>query len=623
MADRNPQFSVLGSLLVDHGVVDIKQLSYAKRVQSKLATPRPLPEILADLYGIDRETIFSVLRARRTELRLGELFVELGHLQPEELEQALQLQQQSGETKIRLGEILTRHHFVSEETLIDVLALHLGVDAEEVRPNAIRADELPRLPLNFCKEHGLAPLRVEGSHVVVAFADPTSTRALRAAEKIYGAGHVKPVIARAEEIREALAVASGESQSAKKVSVRGDEVVRLVEKLIQDAADRHASDIHIEPRRDRLTIRFREDGVLVPYRDLPPEVTGHLTSRIKVLCEADIAERRRHQGGRFFFKYGEQEIDLRVSMYVTVHGEKIVLRLLNNDRKLLSLRQIGMGGRMLSHFREGALELPSGVVLITGPTGSGKTTTLYSCVEEIRNEETSIITAEDPVEYVIDGISQCSINPAIDLSYEETLRHIVRQDPDVIVIGEIRDTFSAEIAIQAALTGHKVLTTFHTEDTIGGLLRLLNMDIEAFLVSSTVVSVVAQRLLRRICDECAESYEPTAADIRRLGYSGNALDAGDFRRGRGCSACRQTGFRGRIAAFELLVLDTAVRDAILARKTSHQIRTISRESTGLVSLLEDGVTKAAAGLTTISEVVRMLPRLDTPRPLSELRRLVS
>jgi type IV pilus assembly protein PilB len=277
---------------------------------------------------------------------------------------------------------------------------------------------------------------------------------------------------------------------------------------------------------------------------------------------------------------------------------------------------------MLEYFREGALELPSGVVLVTGPTGSGKTTTLYSCIAEIQDDETSIITAEDPVEYMIDGIAQCSINPAIDLSYEETLRHIVRQDPDVIVIGEIRDTFSAEVAIQAALTGHKVLTTFHTEDTIGGLLRLLNMDIEAFLVSSTVVSVLAQRLLRRICDECAVPYQPTPADLRRLGYANDALRSGNFRQGVGCEACRHTGFRGRIAVFELLVLDAAVRDALLMRKTSHDIRTISRESSGLVSLLEDGIAKSAAGFTTIGEIVRMLPRLDKPRPLAELKRLV-
>lgn len=395
----------------------------------------------------------------------------------------------------------------------------------------------------------------------------------------------------------------------------------IVDGMLRAAIDRRASDIHIEPRKDRLCVRFREDGVLNSFRDFPLSVVTPITSRLKVLCNADITEHRRHQGGRFYFQNGDERIDLRVSIYVTVYGEKIVLRLLNHDRRLVSLDTIGMGARMLERFREEAVDTPSGVVLITGPTGSGKTTTLYSCINAIRNDETSIITAEDPVEYMIDGISQCSINPAIDLSYEETLRHIVRQDPDVIVIGEIRDGFSAEVAIQAALTGHKVLTTFHTEDTIGGLLRLLNMDIEAFLVSSTVVSVLAQRLLRHVCDHCAEDYTPTPADLRRLGYSGDALRAGRFRHGRGCEACRQTGFSGRVPIFELLILDTPVRDAILARATSHQIRSISRESSQLVSLLEDGIASAAGGLTTISEVIRTLPRLGPPRPLSELRRM--
>jgi type IV pilus assembly protein PilB len=281
-----------------------------------------------------------------------------------------------------------------------------------------------------------------------------------------------------------------------------------------------------------------------------------------------------------------------------------------------------MAPRMIERFVEDALERPSGVILVTGPTGSGKTSTLYSCVNHINRPETSIITAEDPVEYVIEGIGQCSLNPAIDLTYEETLRHIVRQDPDVIVIGEIRDTFSAETAIQAALTGHKVLTTFHTEDSIGGLLRLLNMEIEAFLVSSTVVSVLAQRLLRRVCERCASEVEASASELRRLGYLAKEFQGAGLRRGRGCETCRYTGYRGRIAVFELLVLDEPVRDAVLHRGTAYEIRRVSRESSGLLSLLEDGIVKAARGVTTLEEVLRTLPRLDAPRPVNELRRLL-
>jgi type IV pilus assembly protein PilB len=288
-----------------------------------------------------------------------------------------------------------------------------------------------------------------------------------------------------------------------------------VNSLIRAAISEDISDIHLEPGKDRLRVRFRQDGVLVPYKEFALDLVSGLTNRIKILAGADIAERRRHQDGRILYEDDDGPIDLRVSIYATVHGEKIVLRLLNRRRTLVALDDLGIAPRVLSRFREEALLTPSGVVLVTGPTGSGKTTTLYAGIAEINDIHTCIVTAEDPVEYLIDGISQCSINSKIQLTYEETLRHIVRQDPDVIVIGEIRDRFSADTAIQAALTGHKVLTTFHTEDSIGGLLRLLNMEIEAFLISSTVVSVVAQRLLRRVCDDCAEDHVPTRLHRRR------------------------------------------------------------------------------------------------------------
>ena len=315
-------------------------------------------------------------------------------------------------------------------------------------------------------------------------------------------------------------------------------------------------------------------------------------------------------------------MDIRVSIYATIHGENIVMRLLNNREALMSVKDIGMTPRMLELLLRDALDAPSGVVMVTGPTGSGKTTTLYAAVNYLNDANTSIITAEDPVEYVIDGISQCSINAKINVSYADTLKHIVRQDPDVIVIGEIRDTFSAEVAINAALTGHKVLTTFHTEDSIGGLIRLLNMNIEAFLISSTVVSVVAQRLVRRVCPRCAEDHVLTPHELARLGYQPAEAAGLTFKRGRGCPACRHMGYRGRVAVFELLVLNELVRDAVLSRKTAYEIRRVCIEASGLVTLVEDGIAKAAAGLTTFEEIIRQLPRLSRPRPIGELRRLL-
>jgi type IV pilus assembly protein PilB len=281
-----------------------------------------------------------------------------------------------------------------------------------------------------------------------------------------------------------------------------------------------------------------------------------------------------------------------------------------------------MARRMLQKFRDDALSSPSGIIVVTGPTGAGKTTTLYSCVNHLNDLEASIITAEEPVEYLIDGISQCSINPKIGLTFTETLRHIVRQDPDIIVMGEVRDTFSAETAIQAALTGHLVLTTFHTEDTVGGLLRLLNMGIEAFLVASTVTGMLAQRLLRRICPHCAAPYTPTPDEYRRLGYTHGDLAGANLQIGHGCPVCRFTGFTGRVGIFELLTLNDDVKEALLARKTVQEIRRLSIETSGLVTLFEDGIAKAARGEVSLPEVLRRLPRAVKPRPLHELRRLL-
>ena len=347
-----------------------------------------------------------------------------------------------------------------------------------------------------------------------------------------------------------------------------------------------------------------------------------LTSRLKIMSNANITEKRRHQGGRITFEQNGNNFDLRASFYVTIHGEKIVLRVLNKMNQLVSIDNIGMQPRMLKKFIDDVIDIPSGVMIVTGPTGSGKTTTVYSCIQHLSTPQISIITAEEPVEYVMEGIGQCSINPAINLTFEETLRHVVRQDPDIIVIGEIRDNYSADIAVHAALTGHKVLTSFHTEDSISGLIRLMNMDIEAFLISSTVVCVVAQRLLRKVCPECGIPFKPSTENLKRLGYSIKDIKEFTFKKGTGCAHCRYTGYRGRIAAFELLVLNEFVREAILKHKSSYEIRKISVETSGLVTLLEDAFFKAAMGITTVEEVLRCVPKLIEPRSLPEIKRLL-
>ena len=614
--------SALATLFIKEGYLTADQLVYARKVQAKLATPATLLHVLQELQFVTPDQVRQTLHTNHVSVRLGDLLVELELLRAADLEAALALQK-STQPKKKLGEILVEEHFIEARRLAEILAFQLGFIY--VEPNFADLDHnlLAQGPRKSYAEHLFLPVARHENQVVVAFADPLDTRARGVAERIFGKDQLVAIATKAA-IQEALALLARGVNHPKIAVANDNTVVGMVNALFEAAVQEKASDIHIEPMKDRLRVRLRCDGILIPHKEFRKELAAPITGRIKVLAGADIAEKRRHQDGRILYEDPQRgcTIDMRVSFYITIHGEKIVLRLLNKQAQMLDLAEVGMAPKMLERFRNDALDTPTGVILITGPTGSGKTTTLYSCINTLNDVHTCIVTAEEPVEYVIDGILQCSINPKINVTFDDTLRHIMRQDPDVIVLGEIRDRLSAETAIQAALTGHKVLTTFHTEDSIGGLLRLLNMNIEAFLISSTVVCVVAQRLLRAVCLHCAEPYVPTPAELRRLGYSTTDLQEATAQMGRGCSLCRFTGYQGRIAAFELLVLDEMVKDAILARRTSHEIRRISLASSGLVTLLEDGLVKAARGLTSYQEVLHNLPRLTKPRPLRELRRLL-
>ncbi len=546
--------------------------------------------------------------------------MELGHISKDDMELALKIQAETTPQR-RLGEVLIERRLIDERTLIEVLSLQLGFVHIELDAVEIDLELFAKAPAKWYESYHFLPIRLEGDLPLIAFADPLDENDKDAAEQVFGTGFI-PAIARDSAIQQAIKRCQLGASKDKTVAADDNSATGIVSKMIRAAIDRNASDIHIEPLKEQGRVRFRQDGVLVPYDDFPADIMPLITNRLKVLCDVDIAEKRRHQGGRFLFEYPGGQLDLRASFYVTVHGEKIVLRLLNRQGVLIDLAQLGVAMRMLERFKEDALYLPSGVILFTGPTGSGKTTSVYSCINHINDPQTSIITAEEPVEYVIDGIAQCSINPRIQLTFEETLRHIVRQDPDVIVIGEIRDDFSAEIAVQAALTGHKVLTTFHTEDSIGGLIRLMNMKIEAFLISSTVVSVMAQRLARKICPDCSAPHTPTPVELQRLGYTSKDITGAKFRKGNGCSKCQYTGYRGRLGIYELLILEETIRTAIIDHKTSQEIRKLSIEASGLVTLMEDGIMKAASGITTIDELLRCLPRLQKPRPLPEVQRLL-
>lgn len=617
-----PEAGAIAPLLVKESLVTKEQLTYAIRVGSKLASNKTIIDIVQELGYVTGEQIRDVLRRNRVAIRMGDLLVELGYIRSSDLTAALNLQKESA-SGMKLGDLLVTHGFIDERKLLEVLAYQLGFPQVELEFRKIDRKLFTKAPFQVCRDCLFVPYEREGERVNIAFADPLDKKSRETAESIFG-NTITPAIASRLEILEALANAEKSATHAEAGAADEHTVIGIINTLFDDAITENASDIHIEPMKDRIRIRLRRDGVMMQHRDLPLDLAPQISSRIKVMAQADIAEKRRHQDGRILFESHKHgfSLDMRVSFYITIFGEKIVLRLLNKKGSILDINDIGMAPRMLEHFIQDALDTPTGVMIVTGPTGSGKTSTLYSCVKYLNNINTSIITAEDPVEYVIDGISQCSINPKIGVTFEETLRHIVRQDPDIIVLGEIRDTFSAETAIQAALTGHKVLTTFHTEDSIGGLIRLMNMEIEAFLISSTVVCVVAQRLLRLVCNHCAEPYLPTPLEISRLGYTATDLAGAEFRLGRGCKECRFTGFRGRMAIFELLVLNEPVKDAILGNRSSAEIRRLSMETSGLVTLFEDGLVKAAKGLVSIHEVLRDLPRIGRPRPLHELKRIL-
>ncbi|MBK1641946.1 secretion system protein E [Chromatium okenii] len=614
----------IATLLEERQIITRDQLTQARRVHSKLPDEYSLTKVLQELGYLDAKQLRQALREQRQVVPLGNLLVELGYLKPQDLRAALQAQQYPEFQGKRLGEILLEKHLIQEQQLIEVLGDQLGFLHEEPSFTDIDHEILFQVTPDWCRRHQAVPIRRDADGTIIAFRNPLDSVGRQAAESVYG--KIVPAISTRRAIDDSISTYENSRQHsrARPLELNEADVTSVVDSIIIDALEQGTSDIHIEPMRQQLRVRFRRDGVLVLHRELERTLAPAISSRLKILCQADIAEKRRHQGGGFRFddpRTGRRS-DVRASFFATIFGEKIVLRLLSRKVELLDVKEIGMASRMLERLKAEALDLPSGVILVTGPTGSGKTTSLYGCINYLNDSERCIITAEDPVEYVIDGIAQCNLNPKINLTFEETLRHMVRQDPDVIVLGEIRDQFSAESAIQAALTGHKVLTTFHTEDSIGCLLRLTNMQIEPFLIASTVIAVLAQRLLRHVCETCAEPYRPNAQELHRLGIHQADLVGANFRKGRGCSDCQYTGYLGRVSIFELLISNEPIKDAIIAKRSSSEIRRIGIETAGLVTLLEDGLAKAAMGATSIQEVLRHLPRLGKPRPFREIQRLI-
>jgi type IV pilus assembly protein PilB len=598
-----------------------EKINYAKRIQKRLVPPKPLLDVLKELEYVNDEKINHAIRANRDNLKVGTLLVELGHITRKDMDDALRIQYE-GKSNKKIGDILIDNRAIDEKSLVEMLSLQMGFPFLEPEFMDLDHDLFNQVPYKTFMKNKFIPIKKQGNNVLVAFSDPLHKPTIDSAKKIFKK-EIDIAISKNDSIDFAIQKMIREQNKDKKPLTMDDEsIVGIVNTIIINAIRAGASDIHIEPMEDRFRVRLRIDGILHHIKDYAKDMMPMIASRIKILTKLDIAEKRRHQGGRIDFHFGEYQVDLRVSTYVTVHGEKIVFRIINKMNKLLTVEELGMPPRMLDDFTTRSLEAPSGVLIVTGPTGSGKTSTVYSCIEHLNSIETSIITAEDPVEYVIDGIGQCSINAKLNLTFEETLRHIVRQDPDIIVIGEIRDFFSADVAVQAALTGHKVLTTFHTEDSIGALIRLVNMNIEPFLISSTINCILAQRLLRRICPHCKKKQTIGTRELKMLGFHGGELSGGTFYKGDGCGHCRHTGYSGRLAVHEMLLMEEHVRAAVLKNATSHELRSIGLQYAGLVTLMESGIYKASKGITTIEEVLRCLPKLIVPRPLAEVKRLL-
>jgi type IV pilus assembly protein PilB len=608
----------IGTLLLAEGYLTQEQLEKALRFQKKARNYLPLGQICIELGFLSEAQLALILRTHKYKLHLGELLINMRLITVDHLEQALKEQKDRHE---RLGDKLIQMGFIAEEQLIEALSIQLGIPKIIPDINLIDRKLAQQVSEAFLRKGELVPAFKEGERLTAIMADPLDESTIADLRAIFRV-EIQPAIATRTAILESLdklfqkiefTPPTSEHEDNPKGLIIGNvanttdrlDIVNIVDYIISSAVAEGASDIHIEPLSTRLRVRYRIDGLLLHKTDLPRELTPAIVSRIKALCNLDIAEKRRHQDGRLEARILNKDIDLRISVYAAIHGETVVIRILHRATTLIHLYKLGFTPATFAKYRH-LLELPSGLILVTGPTGSGKTTTLYASLNHLNGFDQKIITVEDPVEYTIDGVIQGKIEDKLNLSYEDFLKAMMRQDPDIIMVGEIRDRIAAEATIQAALTGHKVFSTFHTDDTTGALLRLMDMGVETFLISSTVVSVLAQRLPRTLCPHCKEPFVPHEESLAPFNIKDIDPSKFSFHKACGCVQCNQTGFKGRTAIHELLVVNDAIRDAILSRKTSAQIRNIAREKTDMVSMREDGFYKAAQGITSLEEVLRVV-----------------
>ncbi len=618
-------------------VTDSSKIEAGQRSSSGDSETKPRQEVITGLTMTEMSKTHSP-QDTQPVLHLGDLLVRKGLITPEDLKRALADQRKNGG---RLGEVLLRLQIVDDSMLTSSLAEHLAIDCvnlEDISKIDMRVARL--LPEAVAKQYCLLAIGEENDKLVIAMADPLDVFAIDAV-MLKLQRSIKMVISSQREIRRAIDVVYHSSDVEERqmrdllaleadsedgphesivvdestdVETSGEEaanqapVIRFVGLILQQAVRSKASDIHIEPQADSAVVRMRVDGLLREMVPPPKKMHAAVVARIKILAQMNIAERRLPQDGRLRIRLSGREIDVRVSTIPTIYGEKVVMRVLDSCAVNHDIYRLGLEPETLLEFRS-LLARPHGIIMVTGPTGSGKSTTLYSALTYLKNPTINIITVEDPVEYRLAGINQIQVKPAIGLDFARSLRAILRQDPDVILIGEIRDTETVDIAMKASLTGHLVLSTFHTNDAPSAISRLTRMGIERYLLASTLNLIIAQRLVRKICERCKEPMEINVDTLKQLKVSPDQVRDIEFYHGKGCPACGNTGYSGRLPIFELLVIDEDIADRIVENQSESQIRAAARAK-GYGGLLESGVRAVFRGQTTAEEVLRVASTVE-------------
>ncbi len=612
------------TLVIDRDEVQAKSTKNAKPDPTVRAT---IKTNASTTKPVAKEALEDTLR--KFSNRLGEILLSLNDtLTQQQIDQAVAQNMEKSSSEM-IGELLLKKKLVSEDQLLHALSLQSGIPmSKKLDGLEIDGELTDKIPISFAKKHLVLPYERQGNTVFVAISNPSDISVIDDL-KILLQSNIKPTLSKKNEIidgihrtyeptakvdpslqqdlmddLDAQDLTSVDLNETQDLLDSDDEapIIRLVNTLLFRSIKERASDIHIEPAEKDISVRFRIDGILYEIMRPPKRAQASITSRIKIMADLDIAEKRIPQDGRIKIKLGGRSIDIRVSTLPTAHGERIVMRILDTSNVVLTLEDLGFDDQQLAMIKK-ITQLSHGIFLVTGPTGSGKTSTLYACLSSINTPDLNIITVEDPVEIQLQGIGQIQVNPKVNLTFASGLRSILRQDPDVIMVGEIRDKETAEIAIQASLTGHFVFSTIHTNDAAGSITRLVEMGVEPFLVSSSLIAAMAQRLVRRLCPSCKEAYMPSSQELKELNITPEMIRGKQIFRAKGCSSCAKTGYQGRMGIYEIMPIDETIRGMILKNMDAGTIKKAASQS-GLKTLREDGTSKILSGQTSIEEVLR-------------------